>query len=96
MKKHNFYTMVRQDNDYIAMLQCGYTDGTYNYYKKGTAWYAIHPDNGLSIRWASTRKAAAEAAHEPRMVERIVAAVERQPEAAERFAAAVKQAKEAA
>ena len=96
MKKLQFYSMVREDNDYIAKLQNGYTDGTYNYYKKGTAWYAIHPDNGLSIKWASTRKAAAEAAHEPRMVERIEAAVERQPEAAERFAAAVRAAKEAA
>lgn len=96
MKKLKFYTMVRQDNEYIAMLQDGYTDGTYNYYKKGSAWYAIHPDNGLSIKWASTRKAAAEAAHEPRMLERITAAVERQPEAAERFAAAIEKAEEAA
>ena len=96
MKKHKFYTMVRQDNEYIAMLQDGYTDGTYNYYKKGSAWYAIHPDNGLSIKWASTRKAAAEAAHEPKIVERIAEAIKRQPEAAERFAAAVMAAKEAA
>lgn len=96
MKKHKFYTMVRQDNEYIAMLQEGYTDGTYNYYKKDTAWYAIYPGNGLSICVTSTRKRAAEAAHEPRMAERIASAVERQPEAAERFAAAIKAAKEAA
>ena len=96
MKKHKFYTMVRQDNEYIAMLQDGYTDGTYNYYKKGAAWYAIHPANGLSINWASTRKAAAEAAHSPKIVERIAAALERRPEVAVDFAAAVKAAKEAA
>ena len=96
MKKHKFYTMVRQGNEYIAMLQDGYTDGTYNYYKKGTAWYAIHPDNGLSINWASTRRAAAEGAHSPKIVERIAAAIERRPEVAADFAAAVAAAKEAA
>ena len=96
MRKLKFYTMVRQENEYIAMLQDGYTDGTYNYYKKGTAWYAIHPDNGLSINWASTRKAAAEGAHSPKIVERIAAAIERRPEVAADFAAAVAAAKEAA
>ena len=96
MRKLKFYSMVREGNDYIAKLQDGYTDGTYNYYKKGTAWYAIHPDNGLSIKWASTRKAAAEAAHDPKITERIAAAIQRRPEAAADFAAAIKAAKEAA
>ena len=96
MRKLKFYSMVREGNDYIAKLQDGYTDGTFNYYKKGTAWYAIHPDNGLSIKWASTRKRAAEAAHEPKILARIAEAIQRQPEAAERFAAAVIAAKEAA
>ena len=96
MKKANFYSMVRENGAAVARLHQGYTDGTYNYYKKDSAWFAIHPSNGLSICQTSTRKAAAEAAHAPHMVERIAAAVERQPEAAERFAAAIAAAKEAA
>ena len=97
MKKTNFYSMVREDGAAVARLHAGYTDGTYNYYKKDSTWFAIHPVNGLSICQEYTRKAAAEKAHEPRMLERIAAAVERQPEAAERFAAAVEEAeKEAA
>lgn len=96
MKKTNFYSMVRENGAAVARLHEGYTDGTYNYYKKDSAWFAIHPANGLSICTTNTRKAAAEAAHEPRMLERIAAAVERQPEAAERFAAAIEKAKEAA
>ena len=96
MKKTTFYSMVREDGENIAKLQKGYTDGTYYYYKKESLWHAIHPVNGLSICSYHTRKAAAEHAHAPRIVERIAAALERQPEAAERFAAAVEKAKEAA
>ena len=96
MKKTNFYSMVREEGATIARLHEGYTDGTYNYYKKGFNWYAIHPANGLSICQTDTRKAAAEKAHAPAMLERIAAALERQPEAAERFAAAIEAAKEAA
>lgn len=96
MKKTNFYSMVREDGAAVARLHEGYTDGTYNYYKKDSAWFAIHPANGLSICQEYTRKEAAEKAHAPHMVERIAAAVERQPEAAERFAAAIEAAKEAA
>ena len=96
MKKTTFYSMVREDGENIAKLQKGYTDGTYNYYKKDSLWLVIHPANGLSICSDYTRKEAAARAHEPRFVERIAAALERQPETAERFAAAVKKAKEAA
>jgi hypothetical protein len=96
MKKVNFYSMVREDGEYIAKLHQGYTDGTYNYYKKESLWHAIHPVNGLSICSYHTRKAAAEHAHAPRIVERIAAALERRPEAAEQFETAVKKAKEAA
>ena len=96
MKKTNFYSMVREDGAAVARLHAGYTDGTYNYYKKDSTWFAIHPANGLSICQTNTRKAAAEAAHAPHMLERIAAAVERQPEAAERFAAAIETAREAA
>ena len=96
MKKTNFYSMVREDGAAVARLHEGYTDGTFNYYKKDSAWFAIHPANGLSICQEYTRKAAAEKAHAPHMLERVTAAVERQPEAAERFAAAIEAAKEAA
>jgi hypothetical protein len=96
MKKTTFYSMVREEDEVIAKLHNGYTDGTYNYYKKDSLWHAIHPVNGLSICSSYTRKAAAERAHAPHMVERIAAALERQQDAADRFAAAVKKAKEAA
>ena len=97
MKKTTFYSMVREEGKVIAKLHAGYTDGTYYYYKKDSSWHAIHPVNGLSICSSYTRKAAAERAHEPQMVERIAAALERQQDAAERFAAAVEKAeKEAA
>lgn len=96
MKKTNFYSMVREEGKIIAKLHNGYTDGTYYYYKKDSSWHAIHPANGLSICSGYTRKAAAERAHEPQMVERIAAALERQQAAADRFAAAVEKAKGAA
>ena len=96
MKKTTFYSMVREEGQNIAKLQAGYTDGTYNYYKAGSLWHVIHPANGLSISYGSTRKAAAEKAHAPDMLARIAAAVERQQDAAARFTAAVKKAEEAA
>ena len=88
--------MVREDGKAIAKLQKGYTDGTYNYYKKDSLWLAIYPGNGLSICSDYTRKAAAEKAHAPAMLARVAAAVERQQDAAARFTAAVKKAEGAA
>ena len=96
MKKTNFYSMVREDGATIAKLQQGYTDGAFNYYKKDSQWHAIHPTNGLSICSSYTRKEAAARAHEPVMLQRITAALERNQDTAERFTAAVKKAKEAA
>ena len=96
MKKTFFYSMVRESGKAIAKQQQGYTDGTYNYYKRDSLWFVIHPANGLSICSNHTRKAAAERAHAPAMLERVAAALERQQEAAETFAAAVKEAQEAA
>jgi hypothetical protein len=96
MKKTKFYSMVRENGAAIAKLQEGYTDGTYNYYKRGSSWFVIHPANGLSICTNSTWKAEAEAAHAPVMLQRVAAALERLPESAEKFAAAVEQAKGAA
>lgn len=96
MKKTTFYSMVREDGQNIAKLQDGYTDGIFYYYKKASLWFAIHPTNGLAICSEYTRKAAAERATEPAMLERIAAALERQQHAADIFAAAVEKAKGAA
>lgn len=96
MKKHKFYSMVRENEAIIAKLHEGYTDGTYNYYRKNKTWFAIHPLNGLSICTGSTRKEAALFAHTPRMAERIAAALEWQPGKTEEFAALVKKAEKGA
>ena len=97
MKKTNFYSMVRENTGAaVALQQKGYTDGTYYYYKKDSLWHVIHPANGLSVCSAYTKKEAATRAHEPRMAERIAAAIERQQDAAERFAAAVEKAEKEA
>ena len=96
MKKHTFYSMVREEGIVIAKLHGGYTDGTYNYYRKEYTWFAIHPLNGLSVCTGSTRKEAAEKAHAPKMAERIAAALERQHETTEKFAALVEKAEQGA
>ena len=96
MKKHKFYSMVREEGAVIAKLHEGYTDGTYNYYRKDKTWYVIHPINGLSIFEAYTRKWAAEYAHSPAMVKRIAAALERQQNKADKFAELVKAAERGA
>lgn len=96
MKKHTFYSMVREEGAVIAKLQQGYTDGTYNYYRKDYTWFAIHPLIGLSICTGTTRKEAALFAHTPRMVEKIAAALERQHATTEKFAALVEKAEQGA
>ena len=96
MKKHTFYSMVREEGVVIAKRQQGYTDGTYNYYRKNYTWFAIHPLNGLSICTGTTRKEAAEFAHTPRMAEKIAAAVERGQRFCEKFAALVEKAEQGA
>lgn len=96
MKKTIFYSMVREGGAAIAKRQEGYTDGTFNYYKRGSTWFVIHPANGLSICTDYTRKAAAEKAHAPAMLERIAAALERMQHAADQFTAAIEKAKGAA
>ena len=93
MKKHEFYTMVRKNGKVVAELQKGYTDGTYHYYKKDYTWFAIYPDNGLSICAEDTRKAAAASAHNPKFKDMIAEAIKRQAVTAERFAALVEKAK---
>ena len=96
MKKHRFYSMVREQGAVIAKLHEGYTDGTYNYYRKEKTWFAIHPLNGLSICTGSTRKEAALFAHTPRMVNLIAAALERQTATTDKFADLVKEAEKGA
>lgn len=96
MKKQKFYSMVREGGAVIAKLHEGYTDGTYNYYRKGSTWFAIHPVNGLSICEGRTRKEAAEFAHTPSLVARIATAIERQQDKAEKFAALVEKAEQGA
>ena len=96
MKKHKFYSMVRENGEIIAKLHEGYTDGTYNYYRKNKTWYVIHPANGLSICERRTRKEAAEHVHSPAMVKRISAALERHYLKSEKFSARVEKAEQGA
>ena len=96
MQKHKFYSMVRENGEIIAKLHEGYTDGTYNYYRKNKTWFAIHPLNGLSICTGNTRKEAAEFAHTPRLTNLIAAAIERQHAQIDKFAELVKKAEKGA
>lgn len=80
MKKTAFYSLIMQKGGPAAVLQNGYTDGTYNYYKRGAQWNAILPAVGLSVCSEYTRKACAEKAHGAGMAERIAVAMERDGE----------------
>lgn len=75
MKKCSFYTCLYIDGVKTAVLQHGYSDGTFYYYSKedwrGKTWYAVHPLVGLSVVYGHTRKDAAEHAHAPGMMESI-------------------------
>ncbi len=62
-KKCSFYTIRRDESTKRPTVQQvdGYTDGIYNYYAAGSKskqWHAIHPVYGLSVAYASSRKAA--------------------------------------
>ena len=74
MKKLNFYTLRMENGSKKAVLVSGYTDGDFNYYKtdRGT-WWAIHPGTGLAITtcFCSSRKTAAENAHDPFLLEKL-------------------------
>ena len=68
-KKCSFYTIRRDEKTKRPTAQQvdGYTDGVYNYYatgEKSKQWHAIHPVYGLSVAYASSRKAAQEQAQE--------------------------------
>ena len=77
MKKIDFYTLIRLNNNGIesnvgAVLVKGYTDGKFNYYRGRGGWFAIHPVALLSAGWTSpTLKAAVAAANHPDMLEKV-------------------------
>lgn len=51
MKKTTFYSLCggsAYGGGIKRVPHNGYTDGTYNYYKNGSRWYAIVPENGIS------------------------------------------------
>lgn len=57
MKKCTFYTLCGVNPH--AIRRNGYTDGFFCYYKYArNLWYAIHPETGLGVASASTRKEA--------------------------------------
>lgn len=56
MTKKNFYSMHRIDGEFKAIRHEGYNDGTYNYYGSRGAWSAIHPETGIAVAFAKTRK----------------------------------------
>lgn len=74
MKKLDFYTMQSKNKKPAAVLVSGYTDGTFNYYKNDRGyWWAIHPGTGLAVTncFCSSRKTAAENAHDPFVLEKL-------------------------
>lgn len=63
MKKHQFFSMVRDNGKKTVKMQNGYTDGEFNYYSTGRgSWHCIDPKTGLSIAYGSTREKAQQAA----------------------------------
>lgn len=72
MKKHSFYSLMRVNGKTTAVLQEGYSDGTYYYYKNGGQWSAIHPLIGLSVTYGYTRKECAEKAHAPELFKKVI------------------------
>lgn len=58
MKKHSFYSLMMKNNKPQRVLHTGYSDGTYDYYKNSSTWFAIVPNIGLSVADAHTRKEA--------------------------------------
>ena len=74
MKKHSFYSMIHKDGKSCAVIQNGYSDGTFYYYATGErykTWYAIHPLTGLSVTYGYSRNECAEKAHSPALCENI-------------------------
>lgn len=77
MKKIDFYTLVRLNNNGIvcnvgAALVKGYTDDKFNYYRGRDGWFAIHPVALLSAGGAyPTLKTAVAAANHPDMLEKV-------------------------
>ncbi len=76
MKKHTFYSLIRDEKGKRAVLQQGYTDGEYHYYKKeNSVWFAIYPLNGLALCSGATRKACVEKVRASRLQEKLNRAI---------------------
>lgn len=71
MEKTKFYSFMCKAGKKQAVLQDGYSDGEFNYYKGYSEWHAIHPLCGLSVATGGTRKQCAENAHAPALLEEI-------------------------
>lgn len=83
MKKHSFYSMMYKNGKRCAVLQTGYSDGTFYYYAIGErykTWYAIHPLTGLSVTYGYSRSECAEATHHPALWEDINSVMEKRGE----------------
>lgn len=93
-KKCGFYTIRRDDKTGKPAAQRvdGYTDGIFNYYANGSKWHAIHPVYGLSVAYASSRKAAQDKA---RKYTEQVRRIEAKPDSKmKQYAAMIKEAQD--
>ena len=69
MRKHTFYSVHKEDGPVEARLHYGYTDGTYNYYRYNSLWFAIHPETGVAVATTNSRHGAVETAHSTETIE---------------------------
>lgn len=69
MKKLYFYSIHKEEGPVEARLHYGYTDGTYNYYRYNSLWFAIHPETGVAVVTTNSRHGAVETAHSTEAVE---------------------------
>jgi hypothetical protein len=99
MKKHSFYSLMRKDGKTAAVLQNGYSDGTFYFYSTGErykTWYAIHPLFGMSVAYGYSRKECAEKAHSPDLIKKIAEHTAKRGESlAAAFEKAIQEAKAA-
>ena len=74
MKKIQFYSLVRYNGEIKAMLQNGYTDGEFYYYKSpyhSRKWYVIDPECGIAIWSDKSMKICAAVAHDETIREKV-------------------------
>lgn len=77
MKKCSFYT--RKAGGIVERVN-GWTDGTYNYYKKGDMWFCIIPEVGLAAAMGSSRKDVVLQAYNQDIVDKITVIMDRDGE----------------